>query len=346
MTSVAVAMSGGVDSSVAALILKDRGYHVFGITMAVSDFSDKAIETAAQVAAKLNIVHHVVDLKKEFNEKVIEPFCREYAQGKTPNPCILCNYHIKFDALLSRAKALGADLLATGHYVRLLETSEGFKLLKGTDSVKDQTYFLYTLKQEQLKQLLTPLGGLSKKEVKKIAAAVGIDNVIERESQDICFIPRNSYEKFIAENVSTESGDILDIDGKVIGQHRGLAYYTIGQRQGLGLSSSGRRYIVRLDHESNTVILGERDQLFSKKMRAGRLTWISGKSPLHMQQISARIRYKATESPVKLRFEDDFCDVEFEHPQWAVTPGQSVVFYSGDEVLGGGIIESPDLSFS
>ena len=166
------------------------------------------------------------------------------------------------------------------------------------------------------------------------------------ESQDICFIPNNNCDKFISENVNTEPGDIIDIDGKIIGQHRGLAYYTIGQRQGLGLSSSGRRYIVRLDTEKNTVVLGDREQLFLKKLRAGRLSWISGKIPLHIEQISARIRYKAPESPVKIKFDDGFCDVEFEHPQWAVTPGQSVVFYNGDEMLGGGIIEAPDLSLS
>jgi tRNA-specific 2-thiouridylase len=346
MTSVAIAMSGGVDSSVAALILKDRGYNVFGITMSVSEYSNKAIETAAKVAKKLDIAHYIVDLKKEFHEKVINPFCREYALGKTPNPCILCNYHIKFNALLAKAREQGADLLATGHYVRILETGDGFKLLKGTDSVKDQTYFLYMLKQEQLKNLLTPLGGLSKTEVKKIAAAAGIDSVLERESQDVCFIPNNGYDKFISENISTKSGDILDIDGRVIGRHRGLAYYTIGQRQGLGLSSSSRRYIVRLDADNNTVVLGEREQLFLKKLRAGSLSWISGHNPPHMEQITARIRYKASESRVKIKFKDDFCDVEFEHPQWAVTPGQSVVFYSGDEVLGGGIIEAADLPLS
>ena len=346
MTSVAVAMSGGVDSSVAALILKDRGYHVFGVTMAVSDFNDKAIETAAHVAAKLDIAHYVVDLKKVFKEKVIEPFCHEYALGQTPNPCILCNHHIKFNALLAKTRELGADLFATGHYVRILETGNGFKMLKGTDFLKDQSYFLYMLKQEQLKHSLIPLGGLSKTEVKNIAADAGIDNVLEHESQDICFIPNNNCDKFISENVNTEPGDIIDIDGKIIGQHRGLAYYTIGQRQGLGLSSSGRRYIVRLDTEKNTVVLGDREQLFLKKLRAGRLSWISGKIPLHIEQISARIRYKAPESPVKIKFGDGFCDVEFEHPQWAVTPGQSVVFYNGDEMLGGGIIEAPDLSLS
>ena len=346
MTTVAVAMSGGVDSSVAALILKDRGYNVFGITMSVSEYSDKLVETAARVAAKLGITHDVVDLKKEFNEKVIKPFCHEYELGKTPNPCVQCNHHIKFNALLDKAKELGANKLATGHYVRILETGDGFKMLKGIDNVKDQSYFLYMLKQQQLENLMMPLGGLSKAEVKKIAGSLGLDMGIERESQDICFIPHNGYEKFISDNLNTESGNILDIDGEVIGKHGGLAYYTIGQRQGLGLSSSGRRYIVRLDPENNTIVLGEREQLFLKKLRSDKLTWISGKSPLNIKQVSAKIRYKAPESPVKIKFSEDFCEVEFEYPQWAITPGQSVVFYNGDEVLGGGIIEASDSSMS
>ncbi|MDD4924694.1 MAG: tRNA 2-thiouridine(34) synthase MnmA [Dehalococcoidales bacterium] len=346
MNSVAVAISGGVDSSVAALLLKDRGYNVFGITMSLSEYSEKTIETAAQVADKLDISHYVVDLKTEFNERVIKPFCHEYGLGRTPNPCILCNRHIKFNLLFDKARELGANLFATGHYARILETQEGLKLFKGIDFAKDQSYFLYMLKQEQLKHLLMPLGGLTKTEVKNIACELGIDTLIEHESQDICFIPNNGYDEFISENVDTKCGDILDIDGALIGRHRGLAYYTIGQRQGLGLSSSGRRYIVRLDPANNTVILGEREQLFLTKLRAGKLTWISGNVPFCMEQIAARIRYRAPESPVKMRFIDGFCDIEFEQPQWAITPGQSVVFYRGDEVLGGGIIETPDSSMS
>ncbi len=346
MYKVAVAMSGGVDSSVAALILKDRGYNVFGITMSISECSGNTVETASQIAAKLGIAHYVADMEKDFHERVIEPFCHEYGLGRTPNPCILCNRNIKFGLLNDKARELGADLLATGHYARILETQEGLKLLKGIDSAKDQSYFLYILKQEQLKRLLMPLGGLTKTEVKQIACGLGIDTLVGYESQDICFIPNNGYDEFISKNVKTESGDILDTDGAVIGRHRGLAYYTVGQRQGLGLSSNNRRYIVRLDPQNNTVILGERDQLFLTKLRAGNLTWTSGNIPLFMEQISARIRYRASESPVKIKLADGFCDVEFEQPQWAITPGQSIVFYRGDEVLGGGIIETPDSSMS
>jgi tRNA-specific 2-thiouridylase len=340
MDKVAVAMSGGVDSSIAALILKDMGYDVFGITMSVTGFSKKIVEAAAEVADKLEITHHVIDLKKDFHEKVIKPFCSEYGLGKTPNPCILCNRYIKFDLLFNKAREMGANFVATGHYARILETQEGFKLFKGIDSTKDQSYFLYILKQVQLKRLLMPLGGLTKKEVKDIAGNVGISSIIGHESQDICFIPNHGHDNFIKENINTKSGDILDIDGEVIGQHRGLAYYTIGQRQGLGLSSSSIRYVVRLDPENNTILLGERDQLFSTKLRAGKLTWTSGNFPLFMDQITARVRYRATESAVKITFWDGFCDVEFEYPQWAITPGQSIVFYRGDEVLGGGIIQN------
>jgi tRNA-specific 2-thiouridylase len=344
MNKVAIAMSGGVDSSVSALILKDMGYDVFGLTMLLSDNNENIVEAAAKVAAKLDIAHHVVDFKKEFKESVIEPFCYEYALGRTPNPCVLCNRHIKFDLLFEKAREMGANFLATGHYARILETQEGFKLFKGIDSAKDQSYFLYILKQMQLKHLLMPLGGLTKTEVKDIASGLGIDSLLGHESQDICFIPNYGYDKFISEKVKTKSGNILYIDGEIIGQHRGLAYYTVGQRQGLGLSSSNRRYIIRLDPEKNAIILGERDQLFLTKLHADSLTWTSGNFPLFMDQITARIRYRSPESPVKITFMDGFCDVEFEYPQWAITPGQSIVFYRGDEVLGGGIIQSADLS--
>ncbi|MFA5629117.1 MAG: tRNA 2-thiouridine(34) synthase MnmA [Dehalococcoidales bacterium] len=346
MKKIGVALSGGVDSSVACLLLKDRGYDIFAITMSISEYSDDKIESASQVAEKLAIPHYVVDLKKEFNEEVIQPFCYSYSIGKTPNPCVRCNYHIKFNALFEKAKELGADYLASGHYAHILETGAEFKLFKGVDSVKDQSYFLYMLKQEQLKHLLMPLGGFTKKEVKAIAAKLGISTVTGHESHDICFIPQNGYDEFIHENVPTERGNVLDTDGKIIGEHKGLAYYTVGQRQGLGLASSSRKYIVKLDPFNNTIILGEYEQLFLNKLRAGELTWVSGNAPLNTEQINAKIRYRAPESPVKIKFDGNYCDVEFEHPQWAITPGQSIVFYRGDEVLGGGIIESPDFSMS
>ncbi len=343
---VAVAMSGGVDSCIAAFILKDRGYDVFGITMLLSQYGSKAVDAAKDIAAKLDIPHYVIDLTETFDEKIVTPFCNEYQLGKTPNPCIFCNCHIKFGALLEKTIGMGADFLATGHYARILETKEGFKLLKGIDSAKDQSYFLYRLGQEQLKHIMLPLGGLTKTEVKNIAGELKIDTLTGRESQDICFIPHNGLDNFISAHVKTEPGDILDIDGKVIGQHRGLAYYTIGQRQGLGLAFTGRRYITRLDARNNTVILGDRDQLFSEKLLAGELTWISGNIPRLKGDITARIRSKAPESPARLGFTNDFCEVEFEQSQWAITPGQSVVFYSNDEVLGGGIIETTDLSLN
>jgi tRNA-specific 2-thiouridylase len=342
MTSkiAAIAMSGGVDSSVAACILKDMGYDVFGITMFLSQSGKKVVDTAKQVATKLDIPHYVIDLTEPFDEKIIEPFCHEHGRGKTPNPCIFCNYHIKFGVLLDRAIEMGADFLATGHYVRILETRDGFKLLKGIDFAKDQSYFLYRLRQEQLQYILTPLGGLTKAEVKKIASELTIDAIVGRESQDICFIPDNHYDEFISTRIKTEPGDILDINGKAIGRHQGLAYYTIGQRQGLGLVSTGRRYIVEIDSQNNTIILGDHDQLFQERLSANKLTWISGHRPQITSGITGRIRYRAVETPVKLRYRDDFCEVEFEQPQWAITPGQSIVFYSNEEVLGGGIIEN------
>ncbi len=346
MTSkrVAVALSGGVDSAVAAYILKEQGYNVSAITMVLSQYTNKSADSAIQIAERLKIPLNIIDLSQLFNEKIIMPFCNEYSIGRTPNPCISCNYHIKFGVLLDKAKEAGADFLAAGHYARVDKTLNGFRLLKGIDIAKDQSYFLYRLEQEQLKYILMPLGGLTKIEVKKKAKKLGFDSVIEQESQDICFIPENDKKGFIEKNIDTRAGDVIDTEGKLIGQHKGLAYYTIGQRQGLGLSASGRRYIVKLDAKNNSIVLGERELLFSKRLAVGYVNWTSRETPESLQGITAKIRYNAPESSVKIRFIDDFCEVEFKQPQWAITPGQSVVFYRKDEVLGGGIIESPVIS--
>jgi len=346
MTSkrVAVAMSGGVDSSITAFILKNQGYDVFGVTMLLSQYGNKAVDTAREVACKLEIHHHVIDLSELFNEKIVAPFCDEYSLGKTPNPCIFCNFYIKFGALLDKSREMGADFLATGHYARIDETPTGFRLLKGVDPAKDQSYFLYRLGQEQLKHILMPLGGLTKVEVKKTAKKLGIDSIVGHESQDVCFIPNNSHEDFISKHVKTQPGDIVDSDGKVIGKHKGLAYYTIGQRQGLGLSSTNRRYIIKLDAANNRITLGNREQLFSKQLLANKLNWLSGNVPELSGEITAKVRYKSLEATVSLRLFDNSCEVDFEQPQWAIAPGQSIVFYRGEEVLGGGIIENSVVS--
>ncbi|MDD4873492.1 MAG: tRNA 2-thiouridine(34) synthase MnmA [Dehalococcoidales bacterium] len=339
---VAVAMSGGVDSSIAACLLKNQGYDVFGVTMLLVPYGNKAVDNAKQVTERLNIPHHVIDLSELFNERIIKPFCNEYSLGRTPNPCITCNYHIKFGALLDKAREMGADLLATGHYARIDKTAGGFRLLKGVDRTKDQSYFLYMLGQEQLEHILLPLGNLTKAEVKKTARELGLDSAVRHESQDICFIPRKDRDTFIRENIETQSGDIIDSGGKVIGKHKGLAYYTIGQRQGLRLASSGRRYIIKIEAVNNRVTLGTREQIFSKRLIANKLSWVSGIAPDVDNGITTKVRYKAPEAAVNLSLHDNYCKVEFEEPQWAVTPGQSIVFYLGEEVLGGGIIEDPE----
>ncbi len=337
---VAVAMSGGVDSSVAAAILKNQGYQVFGITMLLySDYSHKVAEQARRVAERLAIPHYVIDFRESFSQQVIVPFCNEYVQGRTPNPCINCNHYVKFGALLNKSSDLGADFMATGHYARVESSQYGYHLLKGIDRTKDQSYFLYTLGQEQLEHLLLPLGHLNKAEVKRIALEMGLADAIRYESQDICFIPDNNLHSFIREHISSQPGDIIDTKGNILGRHKGLAYYTVGQRQGLRLTSNKRLYVLRLEAESNKLIVGSQDQLFTSQLFASHLSWISGKAPEKTDNITAKVRYKSPEVGAKLYLNKNTVEVYFAQPQRAIAPGQSIVFYRGKEVLGGGIIE-------
>lgn len=345
---VVVAMSGGVDSSVAAAILKDEGYEIIGVTMQIwpPDSVDSysgccglgAIEDARKVAHKLGIRHYVMDFREIFARRVIADFCHEYSRGRTPNPCIRCNQHIKFDHLLRRARELDADFMATGHYARVRSSADGYRLLKGVDPAKDQSYFLYTLNQQQLEYLLLPIGDFCKTEVRRMAAEMDLPTADSKESQDICFIPDGDYRSFIAEHVTLEAGDIVDTDGNILGRHRGLALYTVGQRQGLGLASSERRYVLGLDAASNRLIAGSEEQLLSSRLTAAELNWVAGRAP-EGPGITAKIRYKSADAPVELRFRDDTAEVHFGQPQRAVAPGQAVVFYRDETVLGGGIIE-------
>ena len=346
---VAVAMSGGVDSSLAAAILKEAGYEVIGITMQVLPSDEQArfggccgleaIEDAKKVAYKLDIPHYVMNLRDIFAQKVIADFCLEYSLGRTPNPCIRCNQYIKFDALLRKTKELDYNFIATGHYARIEQSSNGYHLLKAVDQAKDQSYFLYTLEQMQLQHLLLPLANLHKTEVRKLAAEMGLPTATKRESQDICFIPDNDYRPFIAKHIPAKSGDIIDTDGKLLGKHGGLARYTVGQRQGLGLTSTKRLYVIRLDATHNRLVVGTRDQLFSNRLFASQLSWVSGEAPKEPINITAKIRYGSPEAIAVLCLNDGVAEVNFQQPQWAITPGQAIVFYQGDAVLGGGIIE-------
>ena len=345
---VVVAMSGGVDSSVAAAILKEAGYEVIGVTMQIWP-SDKqafggccgveAVEDAKRVAYKLDIPHYVMDFRDIFAQRVITDFCQEYSLGRTPNPCVRCNQYIKFGALLERTKELDADFMATGHYARTEKSPNGYRLLKAVDLTRDQSYFLYTLGQKELQHLLMPVGNLRKTEVRKLAAELGLPTANRRESQDICFIPDNDYRSFIARYIPLKPGDIVDTKSKVLGQHKGLALYTVGQHKGLGLNSSERLYVLKLDASSNRLIVGAEDELLGNTLLASGLCWVSGEAPSESINITAKIRYKSPETLAKLCFRDNMAEVRFHQPQRAITPGQAVVFYQDETVLGGGIIE-------
>ena len=342
---VAVAMSGGVDSSVAAALLEERGYDVFGVTMLLANGDEeKTAASAANIAAKLGIPHHVIDLRDFFRQKVIAPFCDEYGRGRTPNPCVACNYYVKFGAFFDKAAELGAELMATGHYAQIDSSAAGCRLLKGTDSSKDQSYFLYRLGQKELCRLLLPLGELEKGKVKQIAARLGLAQSVRRESQDICFIPDGGYHSFITQHIPSPPGDIIDSEGNILGSHRGLAHYTVGQRQGLGLSSAEPLYVIRLDAENNRLVIGGQEQLYSSHISISGLSWTAGKAPQNTEDLTAKVRYKSPEAPVRLEITGDNAEVIFARPQRAVAPGQSIVFYRGDEALGGGIIENTDTS--
>jgi len=338
---VAVAMSGGVDSSVTAALLKQAGYEVSGIHVKLWSDPDlkSTISDLEHTCQILDIPLHRLDLEKEFRRLVVDSFCREYSQGRTPNPCIVCNQHVKFGLLLDKILGMGAEYLATGHYARMESTPGGYRLLKAADQSKDQSYFLYILGQKELEHLLLPLGELSKEKVRKMADELGLPTSGRSESQDVCFIPDNDYRSFIAQHVSFQPGDIIDITGKVLGKHNGLAQYTVGQRQGLGLASGEPLYVIELDATNNRLVVGSKDQLLHSVLIASQLSWVSGKAPTEPVSITAKVRYKAPEVAAELHL-NDRAEVRFAEPQQAVAPGQSVVFYQGDVVLGGGVIDA------
>ncbi len=336
---VAVAMSGGVDSSLTAALLKEADYEVGGIHMQLWSNSSRNISHLEQACQVLDIPLRIFNLETEFHSLVIDHFCREYSLGRTPNPCVICNQRIKFGLLLEEVLGMGADYLATGHYARIKSSPNGCRLLKAVDPAKDQSYFLYTLRQRELQHLLLPLGDLRKVEVRRMAAERGLPTADRRESQDICFIPDNDYRAFIAEYIPTKPGDIVDTEGKVLGEHNGLAQYTVGQRHGLGLASNERLYVLRLDAANNRLVVGTEDELLSDRLFATELSWVSGKAPRQPIDVTAKIRYQSPEAAAELRLNDEVAEVNFRQPQKAIAPGQAVVFYQGDAVLGGGIIE-------
>jgi tRNA-uridine 2-sulfurtransferase len=336
---VAVALSGGIDSSAAALLLKEAAYEVMGIHMRLWDSPrfDYQAHRAENICRILDIPYHQVDLQKEFESCVVDYFSREYQQGRTPNPCVACNQHVKFGLLLDKALSLGADYLATGHYAKVEHSRDGHRLLKAADTRRDQSYFLYTLTQEKLGHVLFPLGEHNRDEVKQMAKQAGLPTAT-KSSQDICFISLKNYGAFLSQRFSTLPGDIIDTQGKRLGQHRGIVFYTIGQRHGLGLASGRPLYVIRIEPEHNRIVLGHEKELYSQKLTAQKLNWLSGKAPREPITAQAKIRYKSKEAEAILFFRNDSVDVHFTQPQKAVTPGQAIVFYNLDEVLGGGII--------
>lgn len=349
---IAVAMSGGVDSSVAAALLRDQGHEVIGVTLILTNENRpvptqagktaSALDDARRVCDILGISHHTADLRKEFSAKVIQPFLRQYGAGLTPNPCIFCNRHIKFGQLRNIAAGLGCQHIATGHYARILTDENGCRrLARALDRKKDQSYMLYQLTQEALDHIRLPLGDYSKPQVRELAAKFSLPVAQKQESQEICFIPNDDYHAFIkAHNPAClKPGEILHENGQVLGHHQGVPLYTIGQRKGLGIAYSEPLFVKSLDAEHRRVIVGGADSVFSRELVAQEVNWITGFPPANPLKVTAKIRYGHQDSPASVTLlPDGRVSVRFDAPVRAATPGQSVVFYDGDFVLGGGII--------
>lgn len=334
---IAVLMSGGVDSSVAALLLKEQGYEVGGLTMI--NWNKNIVPKAQEAAYFLGIEHNFIDLRQEFEEHVINYFCQAYARGETPNPCVVCNRTVKFGILLEAACKLGYDMVATGHYARVVYEPDcgRYLLKKGLDGRKDQSYFLYALKQEQLARVVFPLGDMTKSEVKDLASRSGLSTTENPESQEICFIA-DDYRDFLQDRIVCDSGEIVNIEGRRLGSHKGLAFYTTGQRKGLGISAGHPVYVVGKDLENNRLILDDEQYLYSRELKAVNSNLIlidRFDGPL---RVTAKIRYRAAEAPATIYPDNEAIKVEFDQAQRAITPGQSVVFYKDDYVLGGGVI--------
>jgi tRNA-specific 2-thiouridylase len=346
---VIVAMSGGVDSSVAAALLLREGYDVFGVTMRLwsEDGGRKALkggccvlgaDDARAVCGVLGIPHQVINFEREFEEEVVDYFCRDYERGRTPNPCLACNDRVKFKLLLERATAMGADYLATGHYARIRRDDEGgYRLLRAVDETKDQSYALFTVGQTELSRLLFPIGEHRKAAVRRMAAEMGLPVAEKRDSFEICFVDED-YRAFIGERVRQAPGDIRDTAGRVVGRHGGVGGYTVGQRHGLGVALGERRYVVAIDSESNAVTIGGEEDLLCDGLLAEDLRWVDGKTPEGERAVEAQVRYRAPAVAAVLSVRGGCAAVRFREPQRAITPGQAAVFYDGEQVIGGGII--------
>jgi tRNA-specific 2-thiouridylase len=351
---IVVAMSGGVDSSVAAAVLAEAGYQVTGVMMRLwaearsggariqnQCCTTEAVQEARDVAALLGIAFHLVDYEAVFKECVVEYFISEYSRGRTPNPCLACNRQLRFDRLLGHARDLGASHLATGHYARLNQVGGRYRLRMGVDHQKDQSYVLYALGQEALRHVLFPLGNYTKPEVREFARQRRLPVADKEESMELCFVGDNDYRRFLREHVpdAVEPGPIVDTGGRVIGQHGGLPLYTVGQRRGLGIVASEPLYVIRLDLEQNALVVGPARELGQQRLVAEDVRYVAGQSPPGPVQVRAKIRYRAAlAEAIWTPLEGARARVDFEIPLRDITPGQAVVAYQGDEVLGGGII--------
>ena len=356
MSKVVVGMSGGVDSSVAAYLLKEQGYDVIGVTMQIWQDEEQAtqeenggccglsaVDDARRVAAALEIPYYVMNFKKEFKENVIDYFVEEYQNGRTPNPCIACNRYVKWESLLQRSLSIGAEYIATGHYARVVQLENGrYTLRRSATLAKDQTYALYNLTQEQLKRTLMPVGKYTKDEVRAIAEKINLRIANKPDSQDICFVPDGDYAAYIEEEagVKVPEGNFVLTDGTVLGWHKGITHYTVGQRKGLGLALGYPAFVLEIRPETNEVVIGTKEESMTTQLRAGNLNFMAVEDLTEPLHVFTKIRYnhKGAWCTIEKTGEDEVL-CTFDEPQRAVTPGQAVVFYDGEYVLGGGTIQ-------